>query len=322
MYRPCDRDAPWLAFDGANVVTTFNDEWRFVQGPGVDDPPVGLMRPVTVGSRLLYFITDGSGRQLMVTDSSGKLDVNDVPGPGVARGHWRFAGATAAANPFNGDRQSPPNLPTVALFRNRVYDLQTGRWTQEDPTGIAGGINLYRYNANNPTRYTDPFGLQFCPPSTYEQAVLCAGEMLTPAQGPLEVLGTAVMAPLTITGDATVAVLGLARAATAGRLASEATIAGRLTTAARVIDDAGALRTTTTVARHLSGQRSYIPTQAILETIKGGTRIPDPQGVVGRFMYTAQAAQRTGGKTSVGTLEVLINEIEGVVEHVLFKSAP
>ncbi|MGH2608426.1 MAG: RHS repeat-associated core domain-containing protein, partial [Tepidiformaceae bacterium] len=42
------------------------------------------------------------------------------------------------------------------------YDQTTGRWTQEDPIGIAGGVNLYQYVGNNPARLTDPFGLKVC----------------------------------------------------------------------------------------------------------------------------------------------------------------
>lgn len=33
---------------------------------------------------------------------------------------------------------------------------------QEDPLGVAGGLNLYQFNGNNPVTFTDPFGL--CPP--------------------------------------------------------------------------------------------------------------------------------------------------------------
>jgi uncharacterized protein RhaS with RHS repeats len=44
-------------------------------------------------------------------------------------------------------------------LRNRWYDPGTGRFTQEDPIGFAGGVNLYAYAGSNPVMYTDPFGL-------------------------------------------------------------------------------------------------------------------------------------------------------------------
>jgi RHS repeat-associated protein len=43
--------------------------------------------------------------------------------------------------------------------RNRSYDPQTARWTQEDPAGLAGGLNLYGFAGGDPTSYADPFGL-------------------------------------------------------------------------------------------------------------------------------------------------------------------
>ncbi|HXG45150.1 MAG TPA: RHS repeat-associated core domain-containing protein, partial [Gemmatimonadales bacterium] len=52
-----------------------------------------------------------------------------------------------------------PQVPGVAFFRHRAYDSRTGRWTQEDPLGLAGGLNLYQFNGNNPVTFTDPFGL-------------------------------------------------------------------------------------------------------------------------------------------------------------------
>lgn len=171
MYHPCDEATPFLAFDGPNVVTAFSDEWRFVDGPGVDDPLVGLVRLSPSGSRRLYFITDGNGRQLMVTDSAGALNINDQPAPGYPRGDWRYGGATSAANTFSSDRINPPNLPSVSLFRNRVYDQRSGRWTQEDPLGVAGGLNQYRYVGNNPVAFTDPFGL--CPPQDGDNGPWC-----------------------------------------------------------------------------------------------------------------------------------------------------
>lgn len=44
-------------------------------------------------------------------------------------------------------------------MRNRWYDPNSGRFTQEDPIGYAGGINLYAYVGNDPVGYSDPYGL-------------------------------------------------------------------------------------------------------------------------------------------------------------------
>ena len=43
--------------------------------------------------------------------------------------------------------------------RARQYDPATGRFTQEDPIGLAGGMNLYGFAAGDPVNFSDPFGL-------------------------------------------------------------------------------------------------------------------------------------------------------------------
>jgi RHS repeat-associated protein len=43
--------------------------------------------------------------------------------------------------------------------RNRYYDQGTGRFTQEDPIGLAGGLNLYGFANGDPVNFSDPFGL-------------------------------------------------------------------------------------------------------------------------------------------------------------------
>jgi RHS repeat-associated protein len=44
--------------------------------------------------------------------------------------------------------------------RNRYYDPGTGQFTQQDPIGIAGGLNLYGYANGDPINFSDPFGLK------------------------------------------------------------------------------------------------------------------------------------------------------------------
>jgi RHS repeat-associated protein len=44
-------------------------------------------------------------------------------------------------------------------MRARYYDPQLGRFLSEDPAGIAGGLDLYRYSGNDPINSRDPTGL-------------------------------------------------------------------------------------------------------------------------------------------------------------------
>jgi RHS repeat-associated protein len=50
-----------------------------------------------------------------------------------------------------------------SLFRRERYlDPASGRFTQEDPAGLAGGMNLYGFAGGDPVNFSDPFGLQTC----------------------------------------------------------------------------------------------------------------------------------------------------------------
>jgi RHS repeat-associated protein len=44
-------------------------------------------------------------------------------------------------------------------YRARAYDSNLGRFISEDLAGFIGGINLFTYVGNNPTQFTDPYGL-------------------------------------------------------------------------------------------------------------------------------------------------------------------
>jgi RHS repeat-associated protein len=65
--------------------------------------------------------------------------------------------------------QNKRDLTGQLYMRNRYYDPQTGRFTQEDPIGLAGGLNAYGFANGDPVSYSDPYGL--CPKEAEEGSV-------------------------------------------------------------------------------------------------------------------------------------------------------
>ncbi len=186
----CDNLAPAMAFEGPNP-SWGSTGWRYFHAPGVDEPLVALFRsgaPPSVLSEI-YFVTDGQGRQIAAAHPNGGLSADDLTSD---KAGWQYAGAAKNADGFGADRYQPANLPQVSLFRNRAYDSRTGRWTQEDPIGAAGGINLYQFNGNNPVVNTDPFGLDPCnPPGSCKAVGVAVGAAAGAAVGDLVAGGCA-----------------------------------------------------------------------------------------------------------------------------------
>ena len=131
------------SYDGNNVA--WHNGAFFLHGDGVDDPLVLSMGSdcyyATQAGRMLAYLTHGGGDCSTNWEDIGK-----------------FAGAIANSWGF-GLNRSHESYSELSFFRNRWYDAKTGRFTQEDPIGFAGGSNLYAYAGNNPATYTDPFGL-------------------------------------------------------------------------------------------------------------------------------------------------------------------
>jgi RHS repeat-associated protein len=98
-------------------------------------------------------ITDALGTVLALTTSSGNISTQysyDPYGNATSNG-----GTSTNVSQYTG-RDNDGNGPY--FYRARYYDPQIGRFLSEDPFGFRGGINLYRYAADSPTRFSDPFG--------------------------------------------------------------------------------------------------------------------------------------------------------------------
>ncbi len=161
MIGPCENGSHFLTFDGHNTSGTVqgSEGWHFFHGPGLDDPLLGYYRG-GAGNRLYLWVTDGHGREFAVADTMGQRSSSDDAVSHL--GEWHYAGSAKKSNSFDADRFASVQAPKLSFFRNRAYDQETGRWTQEDPIGLAGGANLYQFNGNDPVTFTDPFGLKEC----------------------------------------------------------------------------------------------------------------------------------------------------------------
>jgi len=130
-------------------------EW-FFYAPGADNL-LGSINPLLAQGRRHLFVRDYRGSVIQTTYETGQA-------LGIGAGWYQpFGGQTAgstarATEPgYNGHESSGG----LVYMRNRWYDPNTGRFTQQDPIGFAGGSNLYAYTGGDPVNYSDPFGL--CP---------------------------------------------------------------------------------------------------------------------------------------------------------------
>ena len=76
----------------------------------------------------------------------GGVDIQSINAmPDTNRLGWQGLMHTSDSTPFY-------------YVRHRLYDTQTGRFLNEDPLGIAGGMNLYTFAGDDPVNGRDPMG--------------------------------------------------------------------------------------------------------------------------------------------------------------------
>jgi len=108
-----------------------------------------------INGQLRYLTTDhlGSGRE--VTNSTGGLSARYEFDPWGRR--TLSSGSDVTMSAFTGHRLETASGILNTLFR--AYDVDLGRWINEDPAGLSAGSNLYSYANENPLSHRDPLGL-------------------------------------------------------------------------------------------------------------------------------------------------------------------
>jgi RHS repeat-associated protein len=129
----------------------------------VDADGFDLANPV--GARLVtYQYSDPLGGGTIETDPAGTVISAETyhpfgttalrqraPGRDLSLKRYRFAGH---------ERDDETGLQPMGA---RLYAPWLGRWISADPAGLAGGLNLYQYCANNPVMHRDPMGTKWEP---------------------------------------------------------------------------------------------------------------------------------------------------------------
>jgi RHS repeat-associated protein len=113
---------------------------------------------------------DARGNAPVGVFSTGVQTLCDGPAPTQAcvamRWPWLWTSADRQRSIY-GDYwqgtllESKRDKSGFGFLRNRYYDPVTGRFTQEDPIGLDGGLNLYGFASGDAVNFADPFGL--CP---------------------------------------------------------------------------------------------------------------------------------------------------------------
>lgn len=153
-----DETGHWLGeYDGISGTPVQQFVW-------LDELPVGILTGAGTSQRLHYVQADVLGTPRVVID----------PVRNVAVWRWRLEGEAFGDDapqqdpdndgvPFVFDMRFPGQRYDAAsgLLQNyyREYEALTGRYTQSDPIGLAGGSATYAYVRGNPLSRMDPLGL-------------------------------------------------------------------------------------------------------------------------------------------------------------------
>jgi RHS repeat-associated protein len=134
----------------------------YIHAGGIDRP-LGVMR-VAGTSLLLRFYPHGGWRGLVEGASGADTAriTNDVTWPGAAASAYLGAPAAGVEEWMGSLVLEQVDGSGLLYRRNRYYDPLSGQFTQPDPIGLAGGLNLYAYAGGDPVNGRDPLGLKVC----------------------------------------------------------------------------------------------------------------------------------------------------------------
>ncbi len=137
----------------------FDGRVVYTHGPGIDQP-VSVWRQSSMCTFTVFPHVNFMGRLASGTHPAGTTSCARVDWAGGESLPFRGNSVAAKNQPWNGSlADQGTDASGLQYMRNRYYNPASGQFTQEDPIGLAGGMNLYGFAGGDPVNFSDPFGL-------------------------------------------------------------------------------------------------------------------------------------------------------------------
>lgn len=130
----------------------------FLYADATSHEPLARVDGAPGHERVFYFHTNLAGLPEQLTDERGmSVWHGNFQVWGNSREEWHAPEQVSRQNlRFQGQYLDRETGLHYSMFR--FYDPDIGRFTQQDPVGLLGGVNLYQYSPN-PVTWIDPLGL-------------------------------------------------------------------------------------------------------------------------------------------------------------------
>ena len=120
---------------------------------------IGGLLARTDSSGSAYYHSDAGGNITALVDSSGNLLARYLYDP--YGNLLSKSGSLADANTYRFSSKEIHANSGMYYYGFRFYEPNLQRWLNQDPMGVAGGINLYGFVGNNPIGFVDAYGLDW-----------------------------------------------------------------------------------------------------------------------------------------------------------------
>ena len=305
----------------------------------------GTLLSMNYNGNEYFYITNMQGDVIELVDINGNSVVKykyDAWGNIISQ----TGGSLADINPYRYRGYRYDVETGLYYLQSRYYDPTIGRFISSD--GLFGqdghllSNNTYAYSFNNPVIFVDNDGrFAWAIPGAIIGAIAggIAGAIISynktgevdwryvaigAAGGALIGAGAgylaqaAFTAATTTTATANVVAGGTTLTSVGGALAADGDPTNEIIKCIEISDDVmNQLRFTQTVLNHTD--RSYNNLLVIREILTNGRMVPDPQGAINSFQFTANGSLLNSvGNVSQGTYELVVDVVQWIVYHLQF----